>query len=218
MKHSLLKKKQALEFRRQGMSFSAIREQLGVSKSTLSVWLKDMPLSREQINALRAFSSKRIERFRNTMRMKREARLSDVYAHVVRDIGKITHREIFIAGLFLYWGEGGKTRSYGITFSNTDPNMIRFHLRWLEIPKIPREKIKIRLHLYKDMSVPKETLFWSTHLGLEDRHFIRPYIKQSSMETLTRKGFGHGTCDVIVDNRDISEYVLQGLRYIACKY
>ena len=144
-------KTKALILRKKGMSYSEIKEKLGVSKSTLSYWLRDLPLSRERINALRAHSPKRIEKFRNTMRMKREARLSQVYVQVSKTIRSLSSRELFIAGLFLYWGEGGKTKAYAITLANTDPRMIRFYLVWLRALGVPEEKIKIRLHLYSDM-------------------------------------------------------------------
>src|SRR3989338_4021404 len=129
----------ALAMRKKGMSYSAIKEKLGISKSTLSYWLSDMPLSREQINVLRAHSPQRIERYRNTMREKREVRMKDMYAVVSKEIGKFTTRELFIAGFFLYWAEGGKTKRCNITLSNTDPSMLRFYIIWVCSLGIPRE-------------------------------------------------------------------------------
>jgi transposase-like protein len=211
-------KTRALKMREQGMSYSAIKEKLGVSKSTLSYWLRDMPLSRDRINALRAHSPKRIERFRETMQQKRNSRLLEVYKKVAVELGALTGRELFVAGFFLYWGEGGKTKAYAITFSNTDPNMIRFYLSWIRILKIPKSKVKVRLHLYTDMDIKRETAFWINQTKLKEDQFKKPYIKRSLTSSLSYRGFGHGTCNVIVDERDISEYVLQGLKYIASQF
>jgi hypothetical protein len=61
------------------MSYSQIKQAIGVSKSTLSGWLKDYPLSKERIDELRGKSERRIERYRETMRKKREKRLLDIY-------------------------------------------------------------------------------------------------------------------------------------------
>ncbi len=121
----------AVSMRKRGMSYSAIKSKLHVSKSTLSYWLKDMPLSKERINELRAFSPIRIEKYRNTMRAKRELRLGCVFERAAHDLQGLTKREILVAGLFLYWGEGGKTSPYTISLTNTDPGMIRFYLKWL---------------------------------------------------------------------------------------
>ncbi len=208
-------KRKALAMRKKGLSYSAIKEKLGISKSTLSYWLKDLPLSPERINELRAHSPKRIERFRNTMRKKREMRLAEVYKVVGDDLGHFTQRDILVAGFFLYWGEGGKTKAYSITFANTDPSMIRFYLEWVKLLKIDISMIKVRLHLYLDMDIEKEIQFWAKKLSLKRSHFVKPHIKKSLHSGVNYKGFGHGTCNIIIDNRDISEYVLQGLKYIA---
>jgi len=39
-------KQKAIELRKQGMSYSLIRKELPVAKSTLSGWLKDYPFQR----------------------------------------------------------------------------------------------------------------------------------------------------------------------------
>ena len=58
------------------LSYSEIKKRLGVSKSTLSYWLKDFPLSEEKIVQLKRLGWKKgeasRERFRNTMAGKRK--------------------------------------------------------------------------------------------------------------------------------------------------
>ncbi len=211
-------REKAIKLRLQGLSYSAIREKVPVSKSTLSCWLREFPLSKERINDLRAKSPIRIEKFRNTMSKKREERHEKVYIRVAKVIKKMSKREIFLSGLFLYWGEGGKTKQYSISLSNTDPHMIIFYLEWLRDIGVPQQKIKVRLHLYSDMDIEIETQFWETVTGLNKNHFQKPHIKKSDSKKITYRGFGHGTCNIIVDDRDISEYVLQGLKYLKNNY
>jgi hypothetical protein len=206
---------EARKLRAKGMPYSEIKNRLGVGKGTLSAWLRDMPLSRERINELRATSPRRIERYRMTMESKRNARLAEVYARVARNIGTLTNRELFIAGLFLYWGEGGKTKRYSITLSNTDPAMIRFYIKWLGGMSVPRPKIKIRLQLYADMNISKETHYWQRVSNIPTSQIQKPYIKKNLYAEVIQKGFGHGTCNVIVDERDTSEYVLQSLKLLS---
>lgn len=212
------KREQARALRQKGMSYSAIRDKLGINKSTLSYWLSDMPLSAERINELRAHSPRRIERFRNTMQRKRQKREEETYGMVSQRIGSLTQRELFIAGFFLYWAEGGKTQSYNITLSNTDPTMLKCYLAWIQLLGVPLKNVRVRLHLYKDMNVQKEIKFWSKQLKIPVRQFRQSYIKASALSGLSRKGFGHGTCNICVDGREISEYVLQGLKYLSSKF
>jgi len=85
-------KQKALEMRKRGMSYSQIRERVSVSKSTLSKWLQDFPLSENRMKELRDNNPKRIERFRATMKIKRDKRIDTQREKVGRDIGKLTQR------------------------------------------------------------------------------------------------------------------------------
>ena len=104
-------KDKAIGLRLKGYSYSQIKEELGVSKSTLSVWLDKYPLSPERIRELRDRNPQRIESYINTMRKKREQKFLIALEKARRDIGKLTKRDLFIGGFFLYWAEGGKTKN-----------------------------------------------------------------------------------------------------------
>ena len=209
-------KSKAIALRKKGMSYSQIKQELGINKSTLSGWLSSMPLSEKRIRELRDFSPMRIERCRNTKMRKRQVRLDSVYVRVARDIGALSERELFLAGLFLYWGEGGKTKKCTTVLTNTNPKMVAFFLKWLDILGVPRDRLRVHLHLYVDMDIKKQIAFWSKVTGLQESQFRKPHIKKSRLADITYKtGFGQGTCSVIYDNRDMSEYVLSGVRYIS---
>ncbi len=211
-----LDKRKAIVLRKKGYSYSQIKEKLGINKSTLSGWLYDMPLPEERIRELRDFSPKRIERYRNTMRVKKEARLEEVYKKASKDIGQFSKREIFLLGLFLYWGEGTKSASCSTQLTNTNPAMIKFFIKWLELFGVKRKDLKIKLHLYSDMNIKQSIDFWSKELRIPVGQFQRPYIKITKLKSITYKnGFGKGTCCVIFENRDIWEYIKMGLKYIS---
>lgn len=201
--------------RLKGASYSQIRKKVSVSKSSLSLWLQGMPLSDERIRALRGNSAIRIERYRETRRKTREGRWSVVRKHVASEIGRLNSRELFIAGLFLYWGEGGKTQLSSTTLSNTDPAMILFFMHWLASLGVPKSRLRVHVHLYQDMDVQKELRYWSRVLHLPMSAFRKPYVKKSNRSGLTYiQKFTHGTCNVTYGNRDVSEYVLMALDYI----
>ena len=209
-----LERQEAITLRNRGLSYSQIKNKLGINKSTLSYWLRDMPLSKGRIRELQ-FNEAVIEKIRATKLKKRETRLSAVLDRFRENLGDFSDREILISGFFLYWAEGGKTRPYTVVLANTDPAMIRFYLRWLTILGAPVEKSVIRLHLYSDMDVEKEMRYWSKVLDVPKNRFRKPYIKKSKFSSLTFSTFGHGTCNVILHHRDTAEYILQGLKRLA---
>lgn len=213
-------RQKALKLRlKKKMSYSQIKEIVGVSKSTLSYWLRDYPLSKERINELRGRSERRIEKFRQTMRAKREKRLKEFYGEEARKWWPLSRRELFIAGLFLYWGEGGKSVYHTISLNNTDPKVVKFTLYWLtKALKVPKEKIRVYLHLYSDMDVEKEMEFWSKELKIPLSQFVKPYIKKSKKADIDHKGFGHGTCGLLITNTRLKERILMGIEAIADYY
>ena len=209
-------KQQALTLRKQGMSYSQIKEKLGISKSTLSGWLQNFPLSEKRIRELQADSPIRIERYRNTMRAKKETRLKEVFKKVSKDIGSFSKRDLFLSGLFLYWGEGTKTSNSSTVLTNTNPAMLKFFIKWLELFGIKKKNLKVKLHLYSDMNIKRSIDFWSKELKIPISQFRKPYVKKTSLKSITYKnGFGKGTCCVMFDNRDLWEYIMMGMKYLS---
>lgn len=211
-----LDKQKAIKLRQKGFSYSQIKEKLGINKSTLSGWLSEMPLSPDRIKELRDFSPQRIERYRNTMKDKKDVRLREVYKKVSKDIGKFSKREIFLLGLFLYWGEGTKVANSSTQLTNTNPAMIKFFIKWLELLGVGRKDLKVKLHLYSDMNIKDSIAFWSKELKIPVSQFKKPYIKETKLKSITYKnGFGKGTCCVIFGDRNLWEYINMGLKYIS---
>jgi len=201
------------------MSYSQIKAKLGVSKSTLSEWLRAYPLTREEINNLRANSEKRIERYRQTMKRKRDERFMSYCQEEKERYLPFSKRELLIAGLFLYWGEGNKASRYTVSINNTDPKLVQFALYWLRYSlDIPMRRIRIYVHLYSDMSVRRELAYWSKLLMIPLRQFNKPYIKKSKRSDIDQKGFGHGTCGIKVEDTVMKERILAALLVVSDHY
>jgi hypothetical protein len=209
----------AIELRKQGKSYSEIKEKLHVGKGTLSAWLRDYPLSREQLKGVRDHNPLRIERCRLTKQKTRQKRLDEVYARVSADLERTGVNSLLLAGFYLYWAEGGKTKPYTVMMANTDYTMLRCFLDWIELLGWSRQKVKVRVQLYADMNVQTEMRYWKSRLGLPSECYRTPYIKKTNRADITYKGgHSHGTCNVIVDNRDMAEYVLMGIQYLQERY
>ena len=209
----------ALELRKRGWSYSAIKRELEISKSTASNWLHKYPLSHEQLDKLQFHNEHRIEAFRATMAKKKQALFDAAVGDQEKFIGNLTEKELYLCGLALYWGEGGKTQYANLTFANTDPRMIRFFLEWLRRAiHYPNDHIKIKMHLYKDMSIEDEMKYWGEVTGLSVEHFVKPYIKETTLKGLTYKTRGHGTCNVIANGLKYARPVFAGMEFLASKY
>lgn len=217
-------REKAIKLRKQGCTYSDIKKKLSVSKSTLSYWLSNYPLTKIQLERLELCIEKKrelqIERVRITKQHKREARLKKLYVEEKRRLLPLSNKELLIAGLFLYWGDGGKASTSSITIANTDPKFINFTIYWLtEILRVPRQKITLRLHLYSDMNIEKEHVFWSKKLRMPRAQFNKPYIKESIHKKITYKGrYGHGTCNVYTGSVELKGRIVMAIQAIADQY
>src|SRR3989338_4061548 len=96
----ILDREKALLLRKRGESYSQIKKQLGISKSTLSYWLRDYPLSKERVSELRDWNEHRIENFRATLKKKRENRLRETYVNSKRVFSRLPNENFFYPGFF----------------------------------------------------------------------------------------------------------------------
>lgn len=209
-------REKSIKLRLQGKSYSQIKDTIKVSKSTLSYWLKEYPLSDKRIRELRDNNPRRIEKYRATRLKKKKERLGIVYKEERKKLLPFSKRDLFIAGLFLYLGEGTKTTEARLSVSNTNPAVSKIFIKWLnKCFDIHLSKIKIYLHLYSDMSINKEIDFWSKELRIPKKQFQKPYIKQSSKNHINyRSKFNHGTCNVIIGDARLTERILSDLKII----
>ena len=218
-----LDRQKAVELRQQGLTYSEIKETLSVSKGTLSGWLSSLELTERQIKVLnKKITSKKylaVEKTRSIKLKKRTRRLQSIYEEEKEKLLKLSYKELYLAGLFLYWGEGVKSLTSAVGLNNTDPRVVKFYLYWLkDVLNVPKDKLRVYLHLYSDMQVDQKVSFWSSYLRLSKRQFIRPYIKTSSREGISHKGFGHGTCGIYINDVRLKEKIIKGIEAISDFY
>lgn len=210
-------REQAITLRKQYKSYSQIKKKLNIPKSTLSYWLHDLPLPSDKIKELRDNNEIRIEKFRTTMKKKRENRLNKIYHSEKVKINPFTKRDLLMAGLALYWGEGSKVDWSKVAITNTDPNIIIFFINWLEkIFGVKKNKMKVVLQLYNDMDIIKEINYWSKTIKIPKKQFIKPYIKNTKSMRVNHKGsFGHGTCAIMIYSVILKEKIMMQLKLLA---
>lgn len=202
-------KEEALKLRiEQQLGYASIAKLLPVAKSTLSSWLKHYPLSEARIKQIRIQSlnkgEAKIERFRNTMRVKRERRFQESYTEYLKKFSQLSEESQFVAGLMLYLAEGSKKDDYHIALANTDPKVIRFFMRWAnQFMDISWNSFRIQLHLYPNMDIDKEVIFWQKELGITTEQFYKHQIRVLRKGSFSyRESFRHGTCSVYFSSSD----------------
>lgn len=111
-------------------------------------------------------------------------------------------------GLMLYWCEGDKTKcgTWKVSVTTSDPKMLIYFIEWLiKFYKIPREKIVLRLHLWKNSDEEKAKKFWSKELKIKRFHktWIKPIGKNQK--------FPNGVCRASVNGKELLNKILKDI-------
>lgn len=183
----LLTKEKAIEYRRSGDSYSMIVEKLGVTKSTLSDWLKNIPYSpnRESLNR-RYFGPKKAAEIRHAQKVdliKRIKQASSV------ELGNLSKRDLWMLGIGLYIGEGAKSIE-SVRLTNSDPDIINIGISWLkEICGLRTENLTMALHCYPDNDQDKTIDYWARATGIPKSRFTKTQVdeRKNKLTTHIRK-------------------------------
>ena len=184
----------ARQLREQGFAYNQIAAQLGVSKSSVSLWVRDLPrpagLSYEECCKRVAEG---VRRYWAAERPIREAQREATRAAATAEIGSLSQRELLIAGAIAYWCEGAKNKPYHrhdrVTFTNSDPALITLFLRFLEAAGADRNMIIYRVYIHETADVTGAERFWLEVTGADPALFRRSALKRHIPQTI-RKNVG----------------------------
>jgi hypothetical protein len=185
---------QARSLREQGLTYNRIAEQLGVSKASISLWVRDLPRPpRLSYTESRKRAADGVRRYWEAERTVREARREAARAAAAAEIGCLTDRELIIAGAIAYWCEGSKNEPYNrqdrVIFTNSDPAMILFFLRFLAAAGVAPQMVTYRVYIHETADVAAAERFWLELTGADPTQFRRSILKTHKPRTV-RKNVG----------------------------
>ncbi|MEU7107857.1 hypothetical protein ABZ951_22845 [Streptomyces sp. NPDC046215] len=180
----------ARELRLAGRTYDEIVAELGVSKSSVSLWVRDLPRPARKITEhSRAMAEARWEPLRRARDLQRQ----ETKSAATQEIGRISDRELFIAGVALYWAEGTKSkphrRSELVTFVNSDPDMISLYLAWLRLLGVENSRLRFHVLIHESADVAAAEHFWAEHVGIGIGSFGKTTLKRHNPKTV-RKNVG----------------------------
>ncbi|MEK7077269.1 MAG: helix-turn-helix domain-containing protein, partial [Patescibacteria group bacterium] len=174
------KRREAVVLRRQGYSLNEIAEKLKVAKSTVSLWARDIELSPVAVKRLMT-KIKRGQFLGGRIRIERTRALEQRYLEEanLELVSKMpdSHACKLLCAM-IYWCEGTKNVRSGLTFTNSDPSLVKCFLNLLRASFPIDEKLfHPCVHLHEYHSPSRQIRFWSGVTGIPINQFIRPYIK-----------------------------------------
>ncbi|MEU7056853.1 hypothetical protein [Streptomyces sp. NPDC046197] len=181
----------ARELRLQGWTYDQIEAELGCSKGSISLWVRDLPKPEPRYTQeeQRALMQAGLTRLRNAQDEERQR----VKKSATQEIGELTDRELFMTGVALYWAEGQKSKPYSrreaVIFVNSDPQVIQVYLAWLDLLGIHRERLRFRVMIHETADVSAAEQYWADLAGIDATALQATTLKKHNPKTV-RKNTG----------------------------
>ncbi|WP_189983350.1 terminase gpP N-terminus-related DNA-binding protein [Streptomyces capoamus] len=190
----------ARELRLQGWTYDRIEAELGCSRSSVSLWVRDLPRPERRRTPEEAAAIAR-KGWEEKLRIRDEER-RQVKEEAKRSVGELSARELFLVGVGLYWAEGGKDKPYdrreNVTFVNSDPGMINVFLAWLDLLQVERERLRFTVMIHETADVAGAERYWADLVGADASMFNKTTLKKHNPKTVRKNtGDSYRGCLVI---------------------
>lgn len=144
----------ARDLRAQAWTLQQIADELGVAKSSVSLWVRDV-----------IFEPKPRQRpaFRNpsSLHLAKLAEIDAMNELGVQRVGVLSDEAFLAAGIALFAGEGAKGNGR-VKFANSDPMMVSFFCRWLRtFFAVDEARLRVTVYLHRGLDMDAAQQHWS---------------------------------------------------------
>lgn len=159
-----------IELRKQGFSYTEIKKETGIAKSTINNWLAfaGLTLSKEHLEIQ---NKKRVENHvlgTIASKITRARRRTDDVDQFIQKHKANLADPLFVAGIMLYEAEGSKGESNG--FSNSDFRLINVFMKFLDkyVGKNLNLTYRLYIHDSRKGDLQKILNFWSKKVSIKN--------------------------------------------------
>ena len=203
----------------QGLPVKQIARVVGVSVSSVSLWVRDVPLTPEQEAALDARNpvrnGQRLGTVNNSRRCRAVRQAAQEHGRQLARAGDPT----FIAGCMLYWAEGTKSRNVA-QFVNADADLIETFLRFLRsCYDVPDERVAFSVNCFLGNGLTLDEIheWWLARLALPHSCLRKAAVNRASSASKRLKGhiLPYGTARLAVHSTFIVQSIYGAIQEYA---
>jgi hypothetical protein len=178
----------ARRLRAESWTLADIAAELGVAKSSVSRWVRDVDFVPNPRRTARNRPPNRLQRAK-------AAEIERCRAEGLARVGRLSEREFLLAGLGLYAGDGAKGDNE-VAFANSNPDLVRFFCAWFRrFFAVDEARMRVSLYLHDDLDVGAAERFWVELTGIPRHQFFKTY-RATSRATVRRNRHVNGCCHV----------------------
>jgi transposase-like protein len=174
VRHTESKKINARQLRTAGYSYKRIARRLGISSGTAFLWTKPIDID----PTIRIRGARRAARAGGLARRRDALKRHEQWKQQAESEWKgLSSDPLFMIGLGIYWGEGGK--SWTASFTNSDVGPHRLWQRWRR-KFFPGVKVHWQVNIHNKERATPAVRFWRKKLAIPEAEKISPIIAVSS--------------------------------------
>ncbi len=164
-------REQARRLRAKGYTMLEIAERVRVSKSSVSLWTRDVEFAPRR----RPSGRRSRPQQPNALQRRKQAEIEAMNDAGVARIGVLSEQAFLAAGTALYGGDGSKTDGR-VSFANSNPAMVAFFTAWLRtFFDIDESRLRVRLYLHQGLDLAAAEAFWSDITKIPRSQFGKAY-------------------------------------------
>lgn len=193
--YSIQIKNRAVRFRKEGKSIYEVARILNLKPTTISHWCKNIQLTKELRNKIdkQGKLKARTAMLVYTEKLRKE-RMQKVLANKkagAEIVKSLSSRDFLMIGLGLYWGEGYKYENSELGFTNSNLNIIKFYIKWLNLFKVGKDDLIFRITVNEIFRPQAQMVkqFWVKNLKVKENQFstttfIKTNLKKADISNL----------------------------------
>jgi transcriptional regulator with XRE-family HTH domain len=183
-------RRECRRLRAQGLTIPQIAEKTGASKGSVSPWVADVTPPPQIMRQRSLLSQEARRRVGETNRRRAAERREELRRRACEEFGEPGVRDLFVAGVALYWAEGAKAKPWrrggSVDFINSDVDVLRTFLSWLDLLGIPKQDRKFRLSIHESADVAASERWWSEQLAFSLEALAPTVLKRHQPVTIRR--------------------------------
>jgi len=173
----------AINLRGKGYSIQELKDTLKVSKSSISLWVRNVKLSKKAKTRLekrytvaQLASQKSIKE-----KTRQKTEIANQFAKDIIGKSVLSQETSLVICAMIWWCEGNKGVRNAVIFTNSDPELVKSFLFLLRSSlDLDERKFRVLMHLhgYHDEKVQK--IFWSKITNIPQTQFNKSYLKPTN--------------------------------------
>jgi hypothetical protein len=206
-------KEKAIRLRKSGLSYNEIMKKLNneVSKSTLSLWLRDIKLSEHKQKRLH--DNNPANGINTNYERLREAGIQRRKNYQKNGEIECKNMNLHLLGCMLYWAEGANDK-HSVRFTNTDVEMLKIFIKFLkECFGLKPSDILFKCHIHVNLqrNIEEVEEYWRKQLELP-KSSLRKHTVEVRDNKSKKLKYQNGCCTIMVHKTEIAQRIFGAIK------